>query len=161
MVAQRRLFSVIGLSRLRPLMFLAFSGLLPALGSAADIRVRLINAQTGEPMPGQQVGLRPDRQPGNYRLTWTKKMTGADGVAIFQLSDPAVEWVNVAVTSQMLWQCSPWRRSTFATAEVLEHGVVAENRCDPKGRRTGKIKAEAGEVVLFTRPLHWWEKMQD
>jgi hypothetical protein len=142
-------------------MFFAFTGLVyTPLSSAADIRVRLINTQTGEPMAGQQVGLRPDRQPGDYRLTWTRMTTGADGVAVFHLADPAVEWVNVAVTSQMLWQCSPWQKSTFPTGEILEHGVVAKNRCALKGGQKGKIEAKAGEVVLFTRPLHWWEKAQ-
>jgi hypothetical protein len=142
-------------------MLFVLAGTLCPLGLAADIRVRVINTQTGKPMAGQGVGLRPYRPPGDYLVTWTGKKTGPDGVAVFNLSDPAPQWVNLVVLSgMMLWNCSPMENNTFSLAEILEHGVVAKNRCESKATRKAKITATAGEVILFTRPLHWWEKAQ-
>jgi hypothetical protein len=44
---------------------------------------------------------------------------------------------------------------TFSTRDVLQFGVVTENLC-------GKAKAspEPGELVIFVRPLTFWEKMK-
>lgn len=44
---------------------------------------------------------------------------------------------------------------TFSTPEVLRSGIVTANVC-------GKAKAspEPGELILFVRPLTWWEAMK-
>lgn len=43
----------------------------------------------------------------------------------------------------------------FSTKEVLDHGFVSANTC-------GKVTAppQPGQVVLFVRPLTFWEKMK-
>jgi hypothetical protein len=46
-------------------------------------------------------------------------------------------------------------RADFSTEEVLQHGVVTANTC---GKATASPKP--GEVILFVRPLTWWEKMK-
>jgi|SRR5690348_922642 len=46
-------------------------------------------------------------------------------------------------------------RSNFSTEEVLRHGVVTSNTC---GKSTASPKPS--EVVLYARPLTWWEKLK-
>lgn len=45
---------------------------------------------------------------------------------------------------------------TFSTEEVLQSGVVTVNAC-------GEANASPipGEIVLFVRPLSWWEKLKE
>lgn len=46
-------------------------------------------------------------------------------------------------------------RADFSTEEVLQHGVATANTC---GKATASPKP--GEVILFVRPLTWWEKLK-
>jgi len=89
------------------------------------------------------------------------KATAYSGLTIFHLPLPVPQWINVAEVSCMIWDCSDFEKSNFATSEVLERGIVAFDRCDQKGKRTGKIVAKPGEVILLARPLRFWERMQD
>ena len=43
----------------------------------------------------------------------------------------------------------------FSTKEILQHGYASPNTC-------GKVKAtpQPGQVILFVRPLTFWEKMK-
>jgi hypothetical protein len=49
-----------------------------------------------------------------------------------------------------------WLRSeNFSTKEILHHGYALPNTC-------GKVTAspQPGQVILFVRPLRWWEKLK-
>jgi len=49
-----------------------------------------------------------------------------------------------------------WLRSeNFSTKEVLSHGYVSPNTC---GKST--VSPHPGQVILFVRPLTWWEKLK-
>ena len=43
----------------------------------------------------------------------------------------------------------------FSTKEVLNHGYVSPNTC---GKATAS--PQPGRVILFVRPLTWWEKLK-
>jgi hypothetical protein len=43
----------------------------------------------------------------------------------------------------------------FSTKEILHHGYVSPNTC---GKVT--VSPQPGQVVLFVRPLTWWEKLK-
>jgi hypothetical protein len=125
--------------------------------SAEDIRIRLVNGQTGEPINRPQpVVLYLGRNHSGF-LDGTTDM---DGVAVFRLPDPLADWITAGEDSQTLYHCSPYRKSVFSTAEIARAGGVAPNTCDPKGKLKGKVEAKPGEVVIFARPLRWWEKAQ-
>lgn len=47
-------------------------------------------------------------------------------------------------------------RADFSTDEALRHGVVTANTC---GKATAPPKP--GAVILFVRPLTWWEKLKE
>ena len=50
-----------------------------------------------------------------------------------------------------------WLRSeTFSTKEILQHGHVSPNTC---GKAT--VSPQPGQVILFVRPLTWWEKVKE
>lgn len=62
------------------------------------------------------------------------------GYALCQLRTPDYSWLA---------------RADFSTEEVLQHGVATANTC---GKTTASPKP--GEVILFVRPLTWWEKLK-
>ena len=43
----------------------------------------------------------------------------------------------------------------FPTAKVLHDGIVSSDTCGK-----AKATAEPGEIILFVRPLTWWEKFK-
>jgi hypothetical protein len=43
----------------------------------------------------------------------------------------------------------------FSTKEILHHGYASPNTC---GKIT--VSPQPGQVVLFVRPLTWWEKLK-
>jgi hypothetical protein len=108
---------------------LAISGF-PSFCSAQELHVRLINSNNGQPMAGLPIDLYLGRDDRSY----LEQTTGSDGVAIFKLPSPVVDWINVRDISQTIWHCSPYPKTTFRTSEILEHGVVALNTCDKKGK---------------------------
>lgn len=42
----------------------------------------------------------------------------------------------------------------YSTPQILAHGLVGENNCS---KRTAT--PAPGELILFVRPQHWWERM--
>jgi hypothetical protein len=49
-----------------------------------------------------------------------------------------------------------WLRSeNFSTKEILQHGYVSPNTC---GKATAS--PQPGQVILFVRPLTWWEELK-
>ena len=49
-----------------------------------------------------------------------------------------------------------WLRSEeFSTKDILQHGYASPNTC---GKAT--VSPQPGQVILFVRPLTWWEKLK-
>lgn len=122
---------------------------------SADIRVRLLNSNNGKPMSGQTIWIYLGWDHATHAPA---QRTDEDGVTVFHLQPPVPKWINAVAGSQTIWHCTEIEKNNFATSDVLEHGIVALNKCDPKGKRTGKIVAKPGEVILFARPLRFWEQ---
>ncbi len=118
--------------------------------------IRLINAEDGRPLQGQLIVF----SLGDAKLASTPRVratTSSDGTVVVHLPEMIPEQVSIDVGNGKLHGCG-W--PFFSTREVIEHGVVAENKCDPKGKLKGKFTAKPGEVIVFVRFLKWWEKMQ-
>lgn len=47
------------------------------------------------------------------------------------------------------------RLEQFSTKEILQHGYVSPNTCGK-----GTFPRQPGQVILFVRPLTWWEKLK-
>lgn len=81
----------------------------------------------------------------------------------FGVADPVVKYADTIRVNAGYVPCLPhvpdysWlAHTTFSTKKVLRSGLVTANAC-------GKARAspKPGEIVLFVRPLHWWEKLRE
>jgi len=127
------------------------------VGFAQDVTIRLINVKDGQPLEAQLIAL----SLGDAKLASTPRVqatTSLDGAAVFHLSEPVPKQVFLDIENGKLRACYSW--GAFSSQEIIEHGVVAENKCDPKRKRKGKFTAKAGELIAFVRFLRWWERMQ-
>ena len=156
------------------------------LGSSAKpvraqiIRIEVVNGKTGRPLAGTCVNV----WVGSQRKAAMAIPTDAGGVAslrlagkddeistrnqwkecgLFGVIHPVVKYADSMRINVGYVSCQPHRpdyswlgKLDFSTKEVLESGVVTPNAC-------GKAKAspEPGEVILFVRPLSWWEKLKE
>ncbi|HTC89662.1 MAG TPA: hypothetical protein VK686_15245, partial [Bryobacteraceae bacterium] len=119
-----------------------------------DITIRVVNAETGEPMGKQNISLflgKDDSAP------LMKGITDEGGRAVFHLSGSLPERFFASDSSYMRGLCSD---INFVTSEVLDRGVVPKNHCDEKHRIREPIRPRPGEAVIFQRRPHRWEYLQ-
>ncbi len=147
--------------------------------SAQTIQIKLLNGKNGRPLAGKCVNV----WVGNRRKEAMAVPTDQDGIAALKLTendaetDTRHEWkacgllgvINPVVkysdeikinTSEV--SCEPhtadfsWLAiKAFPTKEVLQSGIVTANTC---GKTTAS--PEPGQIILFVRPLSFWEKMK-
>jgi len=147
-------------------------------GNAQSIRIKLVNGRNGRPMANSCV----NTWVGTERKTAMAVPTDKDGVARLYLTDKDAEintqsqWKNCGdlgvlnpivrysdtiginasyVLCERKSDYSWLLIQRFPTAKVLHDGIVSSNTC---GR--AKATAEPGEIILFVRPLTWWEKFK-
>ena len=144
--------------------FLQIVGTLLALllsqsATAQQITVKLVDGRNGHALKKQSVGLwLGDRAIGNPAIA---RITSSDGIAVFPIPH---EQQSFVISGFGLVDCRPVKSTNKSTGEyevdvyrfvdVLSHGVVAENKC---GRAA--LQALPGQLILFARPPHWWEKV--
>jgi aminoglycoside phosphotransferase len=110
---------------------------------------------------------------GNERKEAMVIPTDENGVARLQLTDkdseidihsrdPVVRYNNLLrinvpyVLCQSHTQDYSWLALTsFSTEQVIQRGIVTPNSC---GLAAAPPKPE--EVIIFVRPLNWWEKLK-
>ena len=147
---------------------------------AETIKIKLVNGRNGRPIAASYVNV----WVGKQRKDATVIPTDDNGIASLRLTDTAdgtgadeestACGPNCVVNPVMKYDaslrinvgyvlCQPdagsysWlRMMDLPTSRVLQDGIVAENTC-------GKTRAiaEPGEVVIFVRPLSWWEKLKE
>lgn len=164
--------------RVRPRVWRALVATI-ALGSifgsvrGQEIRIKVLNARNGHRVRDDCISVWVGSPPYNGMAAPTHR----DGVAVVHLTrdpntvsaptrgvcnglgavDPLLEYGDtIRITSNYYMPCqphppdSPWL--SFSVEKVLRSGDVSANYC-------GKIEAspKPGELILFVRPLHWWE----
>jgi len=135
---------------------LGFSGL---QARDYEVKLRLLNGKTGQPIANREVHLWLIYQPPGPRGLETELMRGrtsADGVANFWISEPLPKDFAFGGDSDLL-TCSSG--PPIPADKLLQHGVVAKNLCDKKGKLKGKIVAKPGEAVAFAVPKSWWRRL--
>jgi len=140
------------------LAILVLTGVLAVSAGAQEIRIRVLDGRNGSPVPKEEVQIWLDRKsvsPIVLRLD-------RDATARIRVNPDVTPALRVQSTSYI--DCRPLRDITvdrtspswlpYSLANVLKSGLVLPNKC-------GKVtaKAEPGELVLFVRPWHWWERM--
>ena len=146
--------------------FLQIAGTLLALllsqsAAAQQVTVKLVDGRNGHALTHQSIGLwLGDGANGNPDVAAN---TGSDGTAVFPVPR---EQQSFLIYGFGLVDCRPVVKSTdksaiahfkedvYRFADVLSHGVVAGNKCGEAA-----IQALPGQLILFERPPHWWEKM--
>jgi hypothetical protein len=161
------------------LVFLVFA----SSGTAQTIEVKIVNGQNGHPMADKclyvWVGDRANPNAGPLLET----QTDTHGVIRLQLThedpktngqsqrlvcglqgviNPIVKIGDTISIRSGYVLCQPrapehsWlARKDFSMEDALQNGIVTENTC---GQATALRKP--GEVILFVRPLTWWEKLK-
>lgn len=148
-----------------------------ALG-AQTIRVKLVNGKTGRPMAGTHINV----WVGKERKWAIVVPTDKDGVASLVLTDkegevnvptgdddgshvvirPVVKYDDDLGINAPFVLCQPntpdysWLAIRhFSTERVVREGTVMPNTC-------GKAIAspEPGDLIIFVRPLTWWEALK-
>lgn len=145
---------------------------------AQTIRIKLVNGRNGHAMAdkcmgvsvstfGRTLGIRTDKD-GVAWLHFTNEdaevntQNRPNGCGDWPVINPVVRYSGLITINSGYVLCEPhtpdysWLAFThFSTKEVLQSGVVTANTC-------GKAKASPapGEIVLFVRPLTWWEKLK-
>jgi len=149
--------------------------------SAQELQIRLLDGRNGLPMVGaasyvnvwvgterkEAIAIPTDgngvarlqltRDPGKVKIP-TSSNDGGSIVA----ANPVLEYNESFRVNVPYALCGPggsnhsWLMlQSFSTNRVLEHGYVSPNAC---GKTTASPKP--GQVILFVRPLTWWEKMR-
>jgi hypothetical protein len=147
---------------------------------AQSIQIKLVNGRNGRPMAhtcvnvgvdqlhvGHMLAVPTDEHGvARFRFTYYDPEVNTQnrwqGCGDFGVINPVVKYsdhigINVGyVLCETRTQDYSWLAiRTFSTAEVLQHGIVTANAC---GKATAS--PEPGDVIIFVRPLTWWEKFK-
>jgi hypothetical protein len=144
------------------------------------IKIKLVNGQNGQPIAASHVNV----WVGTERKEAIVIPTDGNGVASLQLTlntaeinipspsndrgsvvvaNPVVKYDDSLQINAPYVLCQPhvgdysWLKTMdLATSRVLQAGIAMANTC-------GKSRAAAkpGEVVIFVRPLNWWERLKE
>jgi hypothetical protein len=160
------------------LAFLVFSPSVTIL-SAQAIEIKLVNGRDGSPLGGTCVNV----WIGNERKSAMAIPTDKNGIARLRVTDkdeemnihsrwkdcgdfgvinPVVKYGNSLRINAGYVLCQPhipdysWLAlRDFSMEKLIQEGIVTPNSC---GKATASPKP--GELVIFVRPLNWWEKLK-
>ena len=145
--------------------FPEITGPMPALlpPPAQQITVKLIDGRNGQPLQHQTVGVWLGEEGVGMPTIWLN--TTHDGTALLPVQHEHQSFMMAGIS---LVDCRAGGKhrdngtnraanadnGVYHFADVLSSGVVAENNC---GKTT--IQLVPGQMILFVRPPHWWEKV--
>jgi hypothetical protein len=148
---------------------------------AQDLHIKVLDGRNGHPAAKECLNV----SIGNWHGADVVAKTGKDGIAVLHLVNDKSEaeaacpgWPaqasrpadaeTIAIVSGSSVTCQTYGKAppgpagradlkqvvpTYSITKILKSGVAAANTC-------GKVRvpAQPGELVLFVRPLTWWEK---
>lgn len=168
-------------------VFVALSG--PLL-HAEEIHIRVLNGQNGRPITNECLNVSLGQWHGADLIAPTNGEgvvvlhLGDGGVAADPVSPRVCNGTasvgpkplargadSIAVAGDVYFACQEYGKiipgeaatpnlpgrmmPSYSIKGILESGISASNTC---GR--SRVKAKPGELILFVRPLHWWERMK-
>jgi hypothetical protein len=130
---------------------------------AQQIMVKLVDGRTGRALRNQYVEIWLAEKP--FGTPTQALRTNTEGIALVPVPAQPSSFVAggkslVDCRVRMRYTASAamndygsYQDEVYRFADVLAHGAVGANKC-------GKATAEAipGQLVLFVRPPHWWER---
>jgi hypothetical protein len=137
----------------------AFSCLLAALATSAQtLRVQILNGKNGRPVANEHVNLFRTGDFGDLAGDRNVRGFNTDADGVITTSEIAPDIHSFLVSVDWHRQCTGNEKSNqipFSLQEIFAKGVVSENTCKPKIKRT----AEPGTLILFVRDETLFEKM--
>ena len=124
----------------------------------AAIRVRVLDGHTGKPYAHTGIVVWDDTRlaPGHPATTLFAQPTDDQGVSIVQASPHAMISVHVSAEVGSCFPRMPDKQGPYTTSvtDILRTGVISPNIC-------GKphVQPRPGELIVFQRPLHWYERL--
>ena len=135
-------------------------GLLLCMAAQAQVQVssvalRILNGHTGKPVKHANVIL--TQSQAQLYATPLDRSTDAAGRASLLIQN-GTELHAIVLrypTCRTVKKSDRTKLSTaYSTEQIIARGSVSENDCS---NRT--IAPAPGELILFVRPQHWWERM--
>jgi hypothetical protein len=119
--------------------------------NAQSLKVQILNGKNGKPLANQRVVLMGQsdsvaiRRIGDFH-------TAVDGIVTVSITDPHADSLDVYVE----WHhpCAK-KRVAFSLQGIISTGVVSENSCNSKLKRS----SIPGTLILFVRDETFFEKM--
>ena len=152
--------------------------------SAQEIHIRVVNGRNGKAITNECLNisfgkwrgaelLAPTNRDGIVVLHIRGRQVTADADSAYACNRQAIlgprvfdDLKSISVMGDIYVACQEYGKAvpgqppsdripTYLIAKILESGVTAANTC-------GKFRAEAGkgELLLFARPMSFWEKMK-
>ncbi len=141
----------------RPALYLLYLLFVPVcLGQT--ITVRIIDVETGNPLPSQRVSIslmyeKEDKTPANY-ISPVILITDDKGAAQINFPSPAPRYVSFLVAlSSKWWQSDRDQRFILKTRELVQKGVV--RRMVSEGKNEIAPTANPREMIILTRRLEY------
>lgn len=145
------------------LLFLAVFSNAGAAQTTQQIVVKFVDGRSGRSLKNQSVAIwLAEKALGMPNQTLR---TNTEGIALVPIPAEQTSFVIVGesvVDCRMrvrygkaaMDEANTYKQEVYRFADVLARGAVGTNKC-------GKATAQpiAGQLVLFVRPPHWWEKV--
>src|SRR6266542_5352221 len=113
------------------------------------ITVKVLEAETGQPLKGIWVPMVDNSQPLNAK-------TDSHGVARFHLLGPLPDRIGLSFSPNEFSSCS---EAAFATDQILKNGVLAGNTCKRSASKPSPTP-EAGQLVVFGRRVRLSQRVR-
>jgi 5-hydroxyisourate hydrolase-like protein (transthyretin family) len=124
-------------------------------GVGHAVSLRIVDTKTGKPIQKVTASIVKWSKNGQVEVL-AQGTTNAEGLIVFNLSEPMPERIGFDFSPNELKYCSDL---AFSTEEILHSGVLAQNKC-----QTGVVKLpfvqKAGEITLFAGKVSIWERIR-
>jgi hypothetical protein len=119
------------------------------------IFLQLVDGRNGKPLANHRLLVFAGESPEPLRLHQSQfeVFTDKNGVAALTGLARTAQWIQVWPDWMVLCQHVP-NSSSFSVAEILSTGLNTPNTCGSAAPRP-----TPGRLVVFARPMHFWEKM--
>jgi hypothetical protein len=141
---------------LLPLLFTAaaLAQSAPAVGVANLISLRLLDADSGQPMPNLKVDLYGDTGGKPLPITllgdlYEVDISGQSTLKVGEITSPTSHVTDFIA-------CTALNLPAFDIKQIQASGISPQNKCS---KRTHP--AAPGELIIFIRRTHWWERWKD
>lgn len=131
-----------------------FSMLAAVAAHPQTLHLRILDGRNGRPIANEQPQVFWIGQQNDSPI---QLQTDQDGVAKLDLPSGKVEYVRIE--ANLYYDCRKVSKDMTTQAyyvpEALRSGIAAINTCGNLD-----IDAKPGEIILFVRPLHRWERLK-